>query len=248
MGSLLDQNPELWKSFLFAAAAIGLVTVLVQKQVPVDGEDKTVEEIPFKERLTRPWKDSYELLRKRSDFASFQWGFMLCGFGLMLIQPALAFFMVDTLGISYLEFAAAISIAKGLGFAASSPLWSRLLEKMDISKLASLVFLFIGLFPLVLSMAALDLVWLYVAYFIYGIGQGGSHLVWNLSGPTFAGKEDSARYTGVGVVLAGLRGGVAPPLGGWLSLVGGPFSVLLLGSALCVYSGLSLFRRKKVCA
>src|SRR5690348_7612802 len=111
-------------------------------------------------------------MRDRPDFSRFQWGFMVAGFGIMLIQPALPLFAVDFLGISYLEMAAAISIAKGLGFALSSPFWGRWMGKMEINRLARWVFLSFGLFPILLSFAPWSVAWLYVAYFWYGVGQG----------------------------------------------------------------------------
>jgi MFS family permease len=242
MGVVLDGNPGLWKILFCGAAVVGLLSVFVQGKVPLEVSEDVGERLPLKELLVRPWRDSYRLIKERPDFARFQWGFMICGFGIMLIQPALPLFAVDTLGITYLEMATAVSIAKGLGFALSSPLWSKWMGQVHITKLASFVFLTIGLFPVLLSFSIFGLAWLYVAYFWYGVGQGGSHLVWNLSGPVFAGKEESSRYTGVGVVLAGLRGGVAPPLGGFLAVSCGSIGVLLLGGVLCFYSGLRLLK------
>ena len=80
-----------------------------------------------------------------------------------------------------------------------------------------------------LVLAKWQLWWFYAAFFMYGVGQGGSHLVWHMSGPHFSGKEESARYTGVNVAMAGLRGAVGPPLGGWLSVVFGALPVLGVG-------------------
>lgn len=245
MGVVLDGNPGLWKVLFSGAAVVGLMSVVVQGRVPVDVERDTGEKLALRELLVRPWRDSYRLIRERPDFARFQWGFMVCGFGIMLIQPALILFSVDTLGINYLEMATAVSIAKGLGFAVSSPLWSKWLDRVSISRLSSFVFLTIGLFPVLLCLSTFGLVWFYIAYFWYGVGQGGSHLVWNLSGPAFAGKEESSRYTGVGVVLAGLRGGVAPPMGGWLAVSFGSIGVLVVGGILCFYSGMSMLRGRK---
>lgn len=243
MGGLLDQDPGLWKGLFFAAAAIGLLAVWVQGRVRIESEEETeVRAVSWREVLVRPWRDSYRLMKERKDFSRFQWGFMLCGFGIMMIQPAIPLFAVDWLGVSYLEMAAAVSIAKGLGYVLSTPLWAKWIDRRNVFWLASAVFLSVGLFPILLSVSTWGLVWFYVAYFWYGVGQGGSHLVWNLSGPIFAGKEESSRYSGVNVVLAGLRGGVAPPLGGWLAVVWGPVGVLILGGLLSFYSGLSLLR------
>lgn len=251
MGGVLDKDPALWKGLFVAAAAIGLLSLWVQARIsipiapPVKEEEKPNERLTLKEVLIRPWRDSFRLMKERKDFARFQWGFMVCGFGIMLIQPALPLFMVDQLGISYLEMAAAVSIAKGLGFALSSPIWARWMDRFSMLKVSSAVFLSVGLFPVFLSFSIWGgLIWLYAAYFLYGVGQGGSHLVWNLSGPIFAGKEESSRFTGVNVVLVGLRGAIAPPLGGWLSVVLGSTQVLLLGGVFCFYSGIRLLQSR----
>jgi len=244
VGGMLDRDPGLWRVLFVGAALIGLLSVWVQGQITVAGVEVAGEKMSWRELTVRPWRDSWNLMR--GEFARFQWGFMGCGFGIMLIQPVLTVFCVDRLGVSYLEMMAAISVAKGLGFVVSSPLWARVLERVDLLRVAGAVFLVVGLFPVLLGCSVWGLVWFYVAHFWYGVGQGGSHLVWNLSGPMFSGREESARYTGVNVVLAGCRGAVAPPLGGWLAGVTGPLGVLGLSGLLCFLSGFVLWR-KKVC-
>ncbi len=243
-GSLLDKDPSCWKILFFGAAVVGLLTLIVQGRIQVSVENTAVQRASFKEVIIRPWRDSFRLMRERLDFSKFQWGFMISGFGLMLIQPAIPIFAVDVLGISYLEMASAICIAKGLGFALSSPIWAKWFDRINVFKMASLIFLSIGLFTVLLSFSVWSILWLYVAYFWYGVGQGGSHLVWNMSGPTFAGKEESSKFTGVNVVMAGLRGMVAPPLGGWLTVALGPIQTLIAGGFLCFYSGAWLFRSR----
>lgn len=246
-GSLLDKDPSLWKILFFGAAIVGLLALFVQSRIVVDGKDEEVEErLSIKEVIIRPWRDSYRLMRKRHDFSRFQWGFMVSGFGLMLIQPAIPLFAVDILGVSYLEMASAICIAKGLGFVLSTPIWVRWINRLHIFKMASFVFLAIGLFTILLSFSVWNIAWLYIAYFWYGIGQGGSHLVWNMSGPIFSGEDESSRYSGVNVVMAGMRGMIAPPLGGLLAVMLGPVQVLVMGGALCFYSGARLLQSRFV--
>lgn len=244
MGSLLDREPQLWKFLFFGTAIVGLLSLILLSRIDVVEEAGEEEVVSLRERVVRPWRDSLRLMRERPDFSLFQWGFMLCGFGVMVIQPALPILAVDALGISYFEMAAAISVAKGFGFSLSSPFWARYFQRFSMFQVSSAVFLSFGLFPLLLALSPFGIAWLYVAYFWYGVGQGGSHLVWNMSGPHFAGKEDSSRYTGVNVVMAGLRGAVGPGLGGWLSVIWGPIQVLFLGSALCLYSGVWFFKRQ----
>ena len=244
VGAALDRDPGLWRMLFFGAAWIGLIVLLIQAQVPVEETKKETETLSVKERLLRPWKDSYRLIRERADFARYQWGFMICGFGIMLIQPAWPIFAVDKLGISYTVMAGGIAIAKGLGFALSSPIWSRWIDRINVLKLASWVFLSVGLFPILFAFSVWGIWWFFLAWFWYGVGQGGSHLVWNMSGPLFAGKEESSRFTGVGLALVGLRGAVAPPLGAWLVALLGSSEVLVLGGLLCFYSGTRLLQSR----
>jgi MFS family permease len=244
MGEVLDKDPGLWKFLFFGAAAIGIASLGLVARIKVDAPEERSESRPsLKELIVRPWRDSWELMRKRPDFSIFQWGFMLCGFGIMLIQPAIPLLAVDWLDVSYTEIAAAVSIAKGLGFAISSPVWARWFERALILKISSAVFLSVGLFPIMLALSPFGLWWFYLAYFWYGVGQGGSHLVWNMSGPVFAGKEESSRYTGVNVVMAGLRGTVGPGLGSILAVTVGPIQVLCMGAGFCFYSGALLLKK-----
>ncbi len=244
MGALLDHNPEGLKNLCVGAALLGMLGTFVQARVPVVECEKEARP-PLGELIARPWRDSWNLMRTRKDFAKFQWGFMICGSALMLLQPALPHFMVDELGISHVQMAMAISVAKGFGFVASAPLWARWMGKISMQKLSYAVFLTMAFFPLLMGLATLDLFWFYMAFFFYGIGQGGSHLVWNMSGPHFAGKEESSRYTGVGVVLAGMRGAVAPPLGGLIVGGWGAIPVMGISGLLFLWSGLGFFRSSK---
>ena len=133
-------------------------------------------------------------------------------------------------------------LPKGLGFVVSSPLWGRWMERFPIHRMASWVFLTIALFPLLLALAKWQFWWFYAAFFWYGVGQGGSHLIWNLVGPHFAGKEESARFSGVNMAMVGLRGAIGPPIGGWLSVGCGTLPVLGIGAALCLWSGIWILK------
>jgi MFS family permease len=245
MGTVLDRDPGLWKILFFGAALLGIASLWLMNRIEVEEQVQEEPERPtLKELVVRPWRDSLELMRRRPDFSLFQWGFMLCGFGIMLIQPALPVLAVDWLGVSYLEMAAAVSVAKGLGFSLSSPLWARWFEQVSIFQISGAVFLSVGFFPLMLALSPFGLWWFYLAYFWYGVGQGGSHLVWHMSGPIFAGNEESSRYTGVNVAMAGLRGAVGPGLGSVLAVVWGPIQVLCIGGLFCFMSGAWLVRKK----
>jgi len=89
--------------------------------------------------------------------------------------------------------------------------------RISVSRFTGLVLFGFALFPLFILLAPMFHGWLYLAYIIYGIAQAGSHLIWHLSGPMFADHEDSSTYSGVNIVMVGVRGVIAPPLGALLS-------------------------------
>ena len=153
----------------------------------------------------------------------------------MLLQPALPVYFVDVLGISYTELALAFSVCKGLGYAIASPFWARLLEKVRLQFLLRWVCSAFAFYCLLLLGAQFSLTWLFAAYACYGVAQAGSHLCWHMSGPIFAGDEDSSTYSGVNVVSVGLRGIVMPPLGEQLLRFGnwGAFGPLYASLVLC---------------
>lgn len=238
IGYILDASVDNWK-YLFAISSLfGMSSVIMHYLMPID--EKPIEYIRPSTaskltQLLKPWKDAYFLIRSRPDFAKFQWGFMAGGFGVMLMQPALPIFFKDTLALRYLDLSIAITVCKGIGIVGSSVIWTRFIGKKPLLLNASYVCLGFALFPILMFFSPLNLFWLYLAYLAYGIAQGGSHLIWHLSGPMFANNEESSRYSGVNVVMVGIRGLVAPILGGILCKLIGPNFVFALGSACCLY-------------
>ena len=120
------------------------------------------------------------------------------------------------------------------------------MNRVDIYHFSALVTLLAALFPLGLLAANWHISWLFAAYLGYGIMQAGSELSWNLSGTIFSKHEDSSIFTGINVVMVGVRGCVAPPLGSLLLTIWGPVAVLLLGGLFCVFgtAALSYGRRR----
>jgi len=247
VGVLLDRDAQAWRWVFPLSAGIGMIGVFLQSKVPVRSSSPHTETPSSYEgfraqHLVDPWRHALNLLKERPDFSRFQWGFMLCGGAMMVMQPALPIFFVDILGITYTKLAIAITICKGLSFAITSSLWGRWLNTANIFRFSMLIFFCVGFFPLFLIFAPSNLAWLYLAYILYGIAQSGSELIWHLSGPIFSGDQDSSQYSGVNVMTVGIRGAIVPPLGTVLCIAIGPIAVFIFAILLCGYSGL-LMRR-----
>lgn len=246
MGGILDLNQKYWQILCSITALLGLSSIIAQLRVPIPLDTSQPLSYPEpikKNKIIKPWKEAFALLRKRPDFAHFQYGFMMGGFGLMLISPSLSLFYVDQLNLDHSQLIVGRSILMGIGIVFSSFFWKKALSSLSISKLTSLILIGFGLFPLTLILAQIHINWFYLSFLFYGIAQAGSHLLWNLSGTLFAIDEDSSPFSRVNILMLGLRGMIAPALGGVFCEFLGPIPMLSFGAFICL-SG-AFFMKKK---
>jgi hypothetical protein len=236
LGVILDEYTLAWRWIFPATALISLSATFFKWRIPIHLTQEDAAPAPlksWKDRAAEPWKQAWELIKLRPDFFRYQIGFMLGGGGIMLMQPALPAYFVDTLKLSYTEMAVALTFCKGIGFAISSPLWTRYMNRSNIFQLSSVPPLCICAFAACLAAAQQDVAWLYAAYLFYGFMQAGSEMTWHLSGPAFAGKEDSSAYSSLNVLAVGVRGCFVPPLGSLIYALANPLTVIAIGGGVC---------------
>ncbi len=248
LGTLLDGYNASWRWLFPATAAVALISTWFLYRIPSQGIRITEHPVKeggwtlFKGHLLKPWKQSWEIVRENRGFAQFQLGFMLGGAGLMIMQPALPIFFVDILELSYTKLLLALTLAKGIGFAVTSPFWVRLFRKLNIYFFAGLVTVLAALFPFILLSAQMHIMLLYFAYGLYGMMQAGSELSWHMSGPVFAQDKDSSTFSATNVLTVGVRGCVAPALGALILSLTNSTVVMLVGSAFCFLATQQLYR------
>ncbi len=235
LAPFLDTMPQLWPWFFSIAAALSLLSIFFQIRLPVlKAALAQPPPICLPEMIKGPWKDFWQLLKQRPDFAHFQMVFIFGGLGLMVLQPALPRFFTDTLHLSYTHMALALSFCKGIGFAMTSPFWARWMAKVNLYYFSFVVVLLAAVFTACIVLAQINVFWIYGGYLLYGIMQAGSELSWNLSGPLFAGKENSCRFTNVNLALVALRGCIGPALGSFICFYHSPIACLFVAGALCL--------------
>jgi MFS family permease len=234
-----------WKMLFLLSAAFGLLALVMQARVPIDSFQ--IQEEPLKKNpLITPWKDSWNLLRQRPDFARFQLGFMMGGIGLMLIMPALVLYSADDLAINHVEMTLGRFVWMGIGFVIATSFWRKRIVLQGIYRSTAIVCLLFALCALCWILAGWGTVWFFVAFFLYGVAQAGSHLIWHLSGPLFAGTVDSSLFSTVNILTVGLRGLIVPLMASLLCVWIGPLPVIAMGLAWCLVGAVYLFAQKDV--
>lgn len=246
---LLDLHEERWRDIFAICALIGLSSIIslyaLSPLTPASASGSAITprapsrwlstwktlSAALSTFLLKPWKESFNVLSQTPDFARYLFGFMLGGAGLMIIQPALPSFFVDTLHLSYTEMGCVIALCRAVG-SLSSPLWSRAISLLDFSLFSALVTAVAMFFPLCMLGAKTELGFLYLAYFLYGVMQAGSELSWHLSGVVFAKEKESSVFSTTNVLMVGVRGCFIPILGACLLTTYGAGAVLWMGMSL----------------
>lgn len=240
-GAMLMKSPGAWRGLFCVTALLGITSVFFQRHIPLPEPKEPKDSLPWKERLVGPWRQSLELLKSRPDFAKFQYGFMIGGFGLMLLSPALTMYAYNVIEASHADVTIARTIFMGIGVISSIYFWQRFLSKVPARRLLGSVIAGFALYAFVLLLAQFHFSYYFIAFVVYGVAQAGSHLLWHLSGPLFAKDEDSSKFTSVNILAVGLRGLVAPALGSLLCAAFGCVPVLMIGTCILVYGSYSVF-------
>jgi len=200
---------------------------------------------PLRKRLVAPWKESFELIRENRSFAQFQMGFMLGGFGLMIMAPAYPIYFADVLNLGYDQVTMARCLWMAVGVTLSTALWRLAIERLRPVMLTPLIRLGLSLFPFSLLITMFEIMWFSLGFLFYEIAQAGSHLLWKLSGTLFSGNRSSSAYTAVNVLTVGLRGLIGPFLGGLICKIAGPGSAIFVGMGFCFYSAYLMATKEK---
>ena len=247
----MDIHIGIWRWVFLIAAMLSFLSVFLLASIPIpkDETQDSKDSFNLRDTLIKPWENFIKLMVSRPDFAYFQLIFTFGGLGLMIMQPVLPVFTVEVLQLSYTKLVIAISVCKGIGFALTTRTWASYFNQMNIYFLTSLMCVLAALFPVFLMAASIHWLWVYAAYLVYGMMQAGSELCWNLSGPRFARNENSSEFTGVNVVLVGLRGCVGPFLGAYLGVIANSYLPLMIGGFFCLFGAVfALYSSRKYIA
>ncbi len=257
---IMHQYPESWRYLIPLSAVVGLLALRWIWRIPIPEKNEPVAPPPLSKKgghnggellafFAAPWKTAITLIKERPDFRIFQLGYLICGGGILLFQPLMPNFCVRELNITdYSSLIDIFSIYLSVGFAISMYSWNRSLH-LGLFKASSLVCLFFGLHILLLIAAQLchghhifqkdaPKFLLCAAQVIYGVGMGGSHVLWNMSPTIFCREgEDSSIYTTTNMISLGVRAITMSLLGAYLCVLIGYLYTLFISGFCCLLGG-----------
>jgi MFS family permease len=239
IGKFLDKSASNWKLIFFFAAMLSLSSIFLQMRIKVP---KNNEQTNVRENFFTPFKDIFEILKKDKDFTNFQIVFMIGGFALMLITPALYIFASEELQLSHSDMTSARLILMGIGFSLTSYIWKKFIAKRSINNLAIWMIFIFGIYNFFLLLSQYNLIFFYIAFFFYGIAQAGSTLLWSFSSISFSKNQNSILYTSTNLLFLLLRGLIAPFLGSLLCYFFGAKYVLCLGLIIMFFGTVIAYR------
>ena len=240
LGLLCDTHLVSLRWLFIIGASFHLFSALLYIFIRPSASSSETEPVPkITSFLLDPWKHSHKILRENTLFRRFQVGFFIAGSGLMIAKPA-GEVLLSKLHLPYLLIFICRTLLKGSGTIGSSKIWSKHLSQKSVLSVSSFVavgFLLSQIFLLG------SLSWYYsvfFAYAIYGIAQGGSQLIWHLSGPLLSGKESSCQYSSVNILAVGVRGAAMPLLGGMLLHSFGIIPTMWISTLILLFGALYL--------
>lgn len=236
----LNKNSANWKMLFFIFSLFSLLGLFLKMKIKVPKME--FEKNYIKQNFSSSIKDIFILLRARKDFAYFQLGFMIGGGSLMLISPALYIYLTDNLNLTNSNMTIARLIIMSFGFILSSYFWKKFLTRLSMNKLITWVIAGFSIYVFLLLLAQINLLYFYLSFFVYGIAQSGSSLLWNLSGIYFAKSQNSIIFTSTNLFFLGARGIVAPFIGSFLCYLVNPVFTLLIGFLILIFGIVLLYR------
>jgi MFS family permease len=209
-GRLLDLNPYSYKWLFPLAGLLGLWAYYRYAQIGLRGGG-----MPQRPRRKAfPFSDFFSILKKDRRFLWYEIFFFIYGLGFMTTLPLIYFLFVDELGMSYDDFAGSYLVVPQVVMLVLTPIFGRLMDRLNPVRLCAIAFAFLAFWPLILGFAV-SIWYAYAAFVFFGIGMAAVHVTWTLGALYFAPAREAQKYHSIHVTLVGLRACIAP----WLAVL-----------------------------
>jgi MFS transporter, DHA1 family, inner membrane transport protein len=198
----------------------GIAAALILGRIPVPSADAAVERAPRRSSLEairhtlRFLGSTLDILRVDHGYRWFALSIFTYGFGNLMVAPAIPIVQVDWLHISTIHIAWLTNLGQITAVMAYF-YWGRYVDRHSPLKAVVLNILLNAFIPIVYLTAGNK--WMLIpAFLLGGITQAGIDLSYFNSILGFASEENASRYQALHSFLLGIRGVIAPLIGGFM--------------------------------
>lgn len=208
------------------AAVVGIMAALIFSRINPNDVDDEVDPNEPRPSVVQKVRDTASfiwstlaILREDQAFRWFAFSVFTYGFGNLLTVPIVTVIQVDELHITKTQLAVMFNLMQ-LIMIACYFYWGRFVDRKSPQQAVVINVLFNCLVPVVYISTAfipgVNAWWLLPAYVVSGIVNAGIDLSYFNAILTFAGPDNVSRYQALQSFLLGIRGSIAPFIGGAL--------------------------------
>jgi MFS family permease len=217
-GHFLDKNPNHFCYLAFLASFLALGCALCFLKIPAR---KVVAEA-----YPRLW-DNFKLLAKDRLFTLILLFYSFVAIANQMTLPLRVEYLADhkrNLDISYGTILAIFAVIQPLAGVLSGPFWGKFYDRFSLVTMRQCVTACF-LVGIPLFFATDDIGMIFLASILLGIGRSGGVIFWSLWVADVAPGRGLGEYMSVNTAVMGLRDALAPVLGYFLLIYGGPVVV-----------------------
>jgi MFS family permease len=163
-------------------------------------------------KFSLPFADFVRVLARDRRFLAYELFFTIYGIGFFVTLPLFYLLCHDELKMTYDQFAGSYMVIPQVIMLVLTPIYGRLMDRINPLRLCAVAFGFLSLWPLTLGFTTR--VWhAYGAFAFYSLGMAAVNVTWTLGSLFFAPEREAQKYHSVHVTFVGLRAAVGP----WLA-------------------------------
>ncbi|TEU00383.1 MAG: MFS transporter [Candidatus Stahlbacteria bacterium] len=218
-GRVLDYNEFLFRPLFAAVGLFGYLGILALRRIKVEIPEivKGAKSHP----VVSPIITTIYEFRNNKPFLWYEIGFMVYGFGFLMVLPIIPQFLVNKLGMTYTQISIGKVIIANAGIALFAPVAGFIHKRLNPIIFSGLSFIILGFYPLLLNLSIFQnfmepVNFVYLSFGVFSIGMTGVFINWQIGSIYFARGKDSAMLQSVHVTLTAIRGLFAPLLGYFL--------------------------------
>ncbi len=213
---LVDRHGSRYAVLYAVVGVVMIVAAWFYGRIPIPRRVRSFmsEPLPLRRALTRAWM----IFSRDRRFFRYQSAFFASGFGNLLSLGLVAEVMREELQSPAWAMGMVVAFFPILLQPLSAPLWGRLLDRISpMSARALFSFSMMLTYSLYCYGGLAMALWPFLlGSLVQGASQSGTQINWTTGSLYFAPSERVPLYNSLHVVLTGVRGLLAPPIGAWL--------------------------------